>query len=261
MLKCNNCGYEAESGKFCRNCGAPMTEIINVAAPVYGGSEQTFPSNQPDNGSDDLGFYSNKSQQAQEEAEAKARAEAEDRARAQQYGQDYYQSYSAQENVQPALSQNGPILYDPISLMKNLFVRIIDFGGVTSRKEYWLTTLYASIALILMEIIAVLPEALFPYSDFMTIISGILAIAFVIISLGISLAGLAMGIRRLHDNGKSGAFYLLCLVPLVGSIILLVFFCMETKVYNNPWRERDIAKGYPVLTPAASANYTYRDGR
>ena len=33
-----------------------------------------------------------------------------------------------------------------------------------------------------------------------------------------------MGIRRLHDTGKSGWWLLLWFVPLVGLIVLLVFF-------------------------------------
>jgi uncharacterized membrane protein YhaH (DUF805 family) len=38
---------------------------------------------------------------------------------------------------------------------------------------------------------------------------------------------LAVTIRRLHDQDKSGWFVLLALIPLVGPIILLVFYCIE----------------------------------
>lgn len=37
---------------------------------------------------------------------------------------------------------------------------------------------------------------------------------------------IAVGVRRLHDQDKSGWFMLLGLIPLVG-IVLLVFFCLE----------------------------------
>ena len=36
---------------------------------------------------------------------------------------------------------------------------------------------------------------------------------------------IALGVRRLHDIGKSGLWYLLILVPLVGPVILLIWFC------------------------------------
>ena len=36
---------------------------------------------------------------------------------------------------------------------------------------------------------------------------------------------IALGGRRLHDIGTSGLWYLLILVPLVGPVILLIWFC------------------------------------
>jgi uncharacterized membrane protein YhaH (DUF805 family) len=39
--------------------------------------------------------------------------------------------------------------------------------------------------------------------------------------------GIAVGIRRLHDTGRSGWWLLISLVPLVGGIILLVFLVTD----------------------------------
>ena len=36
---------------------------------------------------------------------------------------------------------------------------------------------------------------------------------------------LSLGIRRLHDIGKSGWWTLLVLIPLIGAIVLLIFAC------------------------------------
>lgn len=41
------------------------------------------------------------------------------------------------------------------------------------------------------------------------------------------LPGLALGARRLHDLDKSGWWLLLVLVPLIGWIFLLAWFCMK----------------------------------
>jgi len=41
--------------------------------------------------------------------------------------------------------------------------------------------------------------------------------------------GIAMTIRRLHDVGKSWLYYLLSLIPIVGTLILLLFITSETK--------------------------------
>lgn len=40
-------------------------------------------------------------------------------------------------------------------------------------------------------------------------------------------------VRRLHDIGKSGLFYLCILIPLVGPILLLVWFCKDSEPGEN----------------------------
>ena len=49
----------------------------------------------------------------------------------------------------------------------------------------------------------------------------------VLVGLAFMLPLLAVLVRRLHDTGRSGWFYFLGLVPLVGPIVLLVFFCQQ----------------------------------
>ena len=51
------------------------------------------------------------------------------------------------------------------------------------------------------------------------------------VSLGYSIAlivpSIAVGIRRLHDTGRSGWWLLIILVPLAGIIVLVVFLATE----------------------------------
>jgi uncharacterized membrane protein YhaH (DUF805 family) len=54
-----------------------------------------------------------------------------------------------------------------------------------------------------------------------------------IVSLALFLPGLAMSVRRLHDTDRSGWFVLLALIPLVGFIILLVFYVQEGTPGDN----------------------------
>ena len=58
-----------------------------------------------------------------------------------------------------------------------------------------------------------------------------------IYSLAILIPGIAVCVRRLHDVGRSGWFYLLILIPLVGAIILLVLLCTEGQRMSNKWGE------------------------
>jgi uncharacterized membrane protein YhaH (DUF805 family) len=46
---------------------------------------------------------------------------------------------------------------------------------------------------------------------------------------------LAVIVRRLHDVGKSGWFYLIVLIPLIGFIWLLILYCTEGQKEDNKW--------------------------
>jgi uncharacterized membrane protein YhaH (DUF805 family) len=58
---------------------------------------------------------------------------------------------------------------------------------------------------------------------------------YLIYALVIFIPGLAVTVRRLHDVGKSGWWYLLAFIPLIGAIILLVWFCTDSQAGTNKW--------------------------
>jgi uncharacterized membrane protein YhaH (DUF805 family) len=58
-------------------------------------------------------------------------------------------------------------------------------------------------------------------------LSGIVMIIFAIAMLGLIIPSIAVAVRRMHDQDKSGWMLLLGLIPLIGSIILLVFYCTD----------------------------------
>ena len=47
--------------------------------------------------------------------------------------------------------------------------------------------------------------------------------------------GLALIVRRQHDIGLSGWFYLLVLVPYVGGLIVFVFTLIPSQKHDNKW--------------------------
>ena len=100
--------------------------------------------------------------------------------------------------------------------IQSVFRQYAGFSGRAPRSEYWWFYLFAVLlfsASILVDIAITggLEEGDIPF------VTSILA-------LGILLPSLALAIRRLHDTDRSGWWYLIGLVPLVGGIILLVFF-------------------------------------
>jgi uncharacterized membrane protein YhaH (DUF805 family) len=58
-------------------------------------------------------------------------------------------------------------------------------------------------------------------------------IFYAIYILAMALPVLAVSIRRLHDIGKSGWWYLISLIPLVGMIVLIIWFTKEGETHAN----------------------------
>lgn len=54
-------------------------------------------------------------------------------------------------------------------------------------------------------------------------------------SLACIIPNLAVGARRLHDINKSGWFLLLNLIPLAGTILLIIWFCKEGDIGPNQY--------------------------
>ncbi|MFK3958575.1 DUF805 domain-containing protein [Guptibacillus hwajinpoensis] len=95
----------------------------------------------------------------------------------------------------------------------------VNFQGRARRKEYWMFTLFN----VIFSIVLTLIESLADISPFLTSIY----------SLFIILPSLAVTVRRLHDTGRSGWWVLIGLIPLIGSIVILVFTCLDSDVEEN----------------------------
>ncbi len=47
------------------------------------------------------------------------------------------------------------------------------------------------------------------------------------VALGLFIPGLAVGVRRMHDQDKSGWWLLIAFIPIIGWIVLLVFYLTD----------------------------------
>ena len=91
--------------------------------------------------------------------------------------------------------------------IKVCFSKYAEFSGRATRPEFWWFALFTFLAGLAISQL-----------------SGALNAVFSIATL---LPSLAVGARRLHDTNRSGWWQLLWLVPLVGWIVLIVFFAQE----------------------------------
>jgi len=56
-----------------------------------------------------------------------------------------------------------------------------------------------------------------------------------IYTLALLIPGIAVSIRRLHDTNRSGWWLLIALIPLIGVIVLFVFFASDSKSDENEY--------------------------
>ncbi len=101
------------------------------------------------------------------------------------------------------------------------------FSGRSRRSEYWYFALFYLIIAVVLGIIDRMAGTM--TSDGMVgILGGLFTLAMLIPSL-------AVGARRLHDTGRSGWWQLIALVPLIGVIVLIVFYVQDSHPGSNQY--------------------------
>ena len=93
--------------------------------------------------------------------------------------------------------------------IRTCFTKYVGFDGVASRPEFWWFALFVFVVSLVLAMVAPMLGNLF--------------------ALATLLPQLAVGARRLHDIGKSGWWQFLLLVPLLGLIVLIVFWAQPSQ--------------------------------
>ena len=96
-----------------------------------------------------------------------------------------------------------------VKYTKEAFMKWNDFKGVANRPQFWWYVL-----------------AIFIVSAVLGVTSYRLEMIWSLITL---VPSVAIGIRRMHDIGKSGLWLLINLVPVIGWIIFIVLAAQPTK--------------------------------
>lgn len=108
-----------------------------------------------------------------------------------------------------------------VEAIQMAFNKYCCFTGRASRSEYWWWTLFCLL-------VGVVVGAIFGSGNTGITISGI-------VNLALILPGLGVAVRRLHDINKSGWFILLAFIPIVGAIILIVWFIRNSDPTANQY--------------------------
>lgn len=106
------------------------------------------------------------------------------------------------------------------AIKKTLTQNYCNFEGRTSRSEFWWFALFTFLVSFAVGIITMRSEVA------RSVLSAI-------VNLGFLLPNLGLAVRRLHDTGRSGWWVLLGLIPVVGWIILIVWYCAPSQQNNQ----------------------------
>ena len=115
---------------------------------------------------------------------------------------------------------------DFITAIKTCFIKYVGFAGRARRSEYWYFALFLVIVSLALNAAAFHQLAMF-------------------FSLVTLLPAIAAGVRRLHDTDRPGWWLLLILVPLVGSILLLVWFAARGTEGANRFGDNPMQQALP----------------
>jgi uncharacterized membrane protein YhaH (DUF805 family) len=101
-----------------------------------------------------------------------------------------------------------------------------NFQGRARRKAFWMFALFNIIAIVVLTSV----EGFIGLRG-----DGGYGILSGLYSLAVILPALALAVRRLHDTGRSGWWILIGLIPLVGPIVLLVFYVQDSQPGANQY--------------------------
>lgn len=131
-----------------------------------------------------------------------------------------------QSNITPPPIPNTSVAEENYSILQWFqkgLRNYVDFSGRARRKEYWYFVVVQSVLIILAMIL-----------DYMMFNSE-MGIFYGLVGLGLFLPSLAVTIRRLHDTSRSGWWMFIQLIPLIGTILLLIWLASDTKPEMNRW--------------------------
>jgi uncharacterized membrane protein YhaH (DUF805 family) len=93
-------------------------------------------------------------------------------------------------------------------------------AGRAGRSEYWWFVLFTTLATAAAGVL----DAFFP-GDLLQTLFGLATLV----------PGIALGVRRMHDIGKSGWWLLIGLIPIIGWIALIVWLAAKSDAGSNQW--------------------------
>ena len=205
---CNNCytSNSAES-RFCRSCGGSLSSAPEPPAPETSAASAAFPGQ---------GLAQDSITTCPRCSKVNEPASAYCFSCGLPFGKD---------SPTQIKGRNSSITESPIHWYIKALKKYAVFNGRARRKEFWYFLLF---------------DVIFSFASGVadnamgTVLEGeIVGLLNGLYALATFVPGLAVSVRRLHDIDRSGWWLLLCLIPVVGIIVLLVWAVQDSSPGEN----------------------------
>lgn len=117
-----------------------------------------------------------------------------------------------------------------VGALKKFFTHYLDFSGRSRRKELWFIILWNMIFLSAISLISI--PCIINYEEGGLVIFSILCALYTLV---IFIPMLALYIRRIHDVGESGWFYLFTFVPVANFVFCCIWLFKDSEYRTNKW--------------------------
>ena len=107
--------------------------------------------------------------------------------------------------------------------VRSCLQKYVGFAGRARRSEFWYWVLFSALISIVAQLI---DRLIFKSTGNIGVVSGL-------VNLLLILPTLAVGARRLHDTGRSGWWQLIQIIPVIGAIVLIVFWVQDSHGDNS----------------------------
>jgi uncharacterized membrane protein YhaH (DUF805 family) len=158
------------------------------------------------------------------------------------YAPAYAAAYAPTHYGQPyGVTSGPPALWEPLygasagQAFSRFWRKYADFSGRASKSEFWWAYLWvvllgvgSYVAVLAITIGASSTAGGAASTSGLSTMGGVLVLLWFVAYLGMIIPTIAIAVRRLHDAGMSGLFYLLAFVPF-GSLVLLYLWLLDSK--------------------------------
>lgn len=133
--------------------------------------------------------------------------------------------------------------------IRTCFSKYVTFQGRAQRSEFWWFVLFILVGQFVLGMIdsalfgtVTTMEGGFQAETSTPVLSGLF-------SLATLLPGISVAVRRLHDTDRSGWWYWLALIPLIGIIILIVWYASKGTDGPNQYGPDPLGGGGDYFDP------------